>query len=63
MEILLNILQFIAKVFLYLGQGILWIFSLLDVFGIGKMFNGKSGKESIAKIATEDLPDNKDLPK
>jgi len=63
MEILLTILKYIAQGVMLLANGILWILSMFDIFGIGKMLNGSSGKESVTKVATEDLPDNKDLPK
>lgn len=62
MIILLNILQFIAKIFMYVGQGILWVLSIFDIFGITKTLNGSSGKESIAQMATENMPDNSDIP-
>ncbi|MEO6729479.1 MAG: hypothetical protein ABIM99_06175 [Candidatus Dojkabacteria bacterium] len=63
MEMLLSILKFIAKFVMYLANGILWCLSLLDIFGIGKALNGDNGKESIANLAIEDMPHNKDLPK
>lgn len=62
MNLLLNILKYIAEGTMWLANGILWCLSMFDIFGIGKTFNGSSGKDSIAKIATEDMPDNKDLP-
>jgi len=61
MEIALNILKYIAEGIMWLANGILWCLSIFDIFGIGKSLNGSEGKDSLSKIATEDLPSNKDL--